>query len=90
MLLDHMVKRSLPILAAILVVHGGVACKKKPTVDSAAIQKKFQDAQRHRAIKAYDEIVAKYPDSPYAVKAKTRARLLQTEAGIQPQAPTKK
>ena len=64
-------------LAALLLC-GATACKKKPTAAQNALarQKAFQERQRGLAIKAYSEIVTKFPDSDYAKPAQERLSVL--------------
>ena len=69
---------------AVLLAIGSAACKKSPGADLTLQRANFQKAQRERAIKTYDEIVKKYPNSPYAVKSAERARILRAQAGPAP------
>jgi len=62
------------------IAFGAVSCKKKNTNNAAAAQAKFQTEQRKKALKAYQDLVKKYPDSEYAEKAKERIRALATPA----------
>ena len=63
-----------------LIAFGAVSCKKKSGSGAAAAQAKFQAEQKVRALKAYQDLVKKYPDSEYAEKAKERIRALATPA----------
>lgn len=73
---------------AVLLAAAALGCKKSPQQDQALLKANFQKAQREKAIKVYEEIATKYPDSPNAAKAKERARILRAQAG--PAAPKKK
>ena len=86
-----MVKRTFLLLLAASLACGGVACKKAtPAENAVKIKKAFQDAQRLKLIKIYEDLATKYPDSPNAVKAKDRARILRQQAGPQAATPAKK
>lgn len=73
-----MVQRVAFLVLAGLLALGTVSCKKSPKNNQAAAQAKFQADQKARALKAYQELVKKYPDSEYAEKAKERIRALAT------------
>lgn len=86
-----MVKRILLLLLAAAFAFGGVACKKPtPAQNAAVIKKEFQDKQRLTAIKIYEQIATKYPNSPNAAEAKERAQKLRVIAGPQKPTPAKK
>lgn len=86
-----MVKRILLLLLAAAFAFGGVACKKStPAANAAKIKKEFQDKQRRTAIKIYEEIATKYPNSPNAAEAQARAQKLRAIAGPQTATPAKK
>ena len=85
------IKRTLLLLLAAAFACGGAACKKNtPTQDAAAAKKIFQDGQRLKAIKTYEEIAKKYPESPNAAEATARAAKLRAIAGPQAATPAKK
>ena len=85
------IKRTLLLLLAASLACSGAACKKNtPAQDAAKIKKDFQDAQRLRAIKTYEEIAKKYPESPNAAEATARATKLRAIAGPQTATPAKK
>lgn len=71
-----MVKRLLLIALTAALPGTFVACKKSKKEEQAAVQAKFQAEQKKKAVSAYKEIVTKYPDSPYAEKAKERLKTL--------------
>ena len=73
-----MVKRTILLVFVAAFAAGVLSCKKKPTDDAAARQAKFQADQRARALKTYQELVKKYPDTEYATKAQERIRALAT------------
>jgi TolA-binding protein len=52
------------------------ACKKNPKDLKAAEEAKWRADQKNKAIKNYQEIVKKYPESPFAAKAQERLRAL--------------
>lgn len=62
-----------------LLIAAAPGCKKSPQQDPALQKANFQKAQREKAIKVYEEIATKYPDSPNAAKAKERARVLRQQ-----------
>lgn len=55
---------------------GFTACKKSPADQKAAIEAKWRADQKQKAIKNYQEIVKKYPESPYAAKSQERLKAL--------------
>lgn len=65
---------SLVLIAAFGIL--GVSCKKSKPDTALAQQEKFQAQQKALAIKAYQDLVKKYPDSEYAEKAQERLRAL--------------
>lgn len=73
-----MVKRILWIVLAAALAAGAVACKKKPNLaqQRAAADAKWQQEQKQKAIKYYNDLVTKFPDSPYAKQAEERLRTL--------------
>ena len=86
-----MVKRTLTILLAAALAYGAPACKKPtPALVMAKKKKEFQDAQRLKAIKTYDEIATKFPNSPNAAQAAEHAQKLRVIAGPQKATPAKK
>jgi Outer membrane lipoprotein len=70
--------RQLPLMVLALVVPlANFACQKKPATENLAERAKvFRERQRKEAIKAYTNLVEKYPDSPYTDKAKERLQQL--------------
>lgn len=71
-----MVARTLQIALVAALAVGTLSCKKQPVDDTAAREAKFRSDQKARALKAYHELVKKYPDSDYAPKAQERIRAL--------------
>lgn len=69
-----MLRRILLLLLAAALCLGGVACEKKKTKAEIMADKKkeFRARQKKEAIKAYQNLVTKYPDSEYAPKAQER------------------
>jgi len=70
--------KTLPALLAFVCLLGFTACEKKKT--AAEVQKEKVDAfrqhQKVEAIKAYTELVNKYPDSEHVAAAKDRLKAL--------------
>jgi len=66
----------IPVLLALLTLAGGVACKKTPQQEAAAKLVADKADKRVKAIKNYQDLVKKYPESPYAEKAKARLQAL--------------
>lgn len=75
-----MVQRIASLTLAGLVAFGAASCKKSQKDIAAEKQAKFRAEQKARAVKAYQELVKKYPDSEYAEKAKERIRSLTPPA----------
>jgi len=71
-----MVMRLLFIPIAALFAMGLSSCKKKPADLKAAAEAKWRAEQKQKAIKNYQEIVKKYPDSQFAAQAQERLRSL--------------
>jgi outer membrane protein assembly factor BamD (BamD/ComL family) len=71
-----MVTRFLLALLCTTFTLGFTACKKNPQDQKAAVEAKWRADQKQKAIKNYQEIVKKYPESPYASKAKERLTAL--------------
>jgi outer membrane protein assembly factor BamD (BamD/ComL family) len=71
-----MVKRIVLLLLAGLLPCGIVSCKKSPKDQQAEKQAKFQAEQKAKAVKAYRELVQKFPESEYVDKAKERLRAI--------------
>jgi outer membrane protein assembly factor BamD (BamD/ComL family) len=76
-----MVKRTILIAFTAALAAGVVSCKKSKPDTTANQQAKFQAEQKARALKTYQELVKKYPDSEHAPKAQERIRALATPAG---------
>jgi hypothetical protein len=81
-----MLKRLVLLLLAAALATGGAACKHKQTQAEIQAQKvkDFRVRQKKLAIKAYQDLTTKYPDSEFAPQAKERLQQ------IQPPAPQKK
>lgn len=62
------------LLLAAVVCLAGTACEHKKTVAELQVEKTkaFRDKQKIAAIKSYNDLVTKYPDSEFAAKAKER------------------
>lgn len=71
-----MVQRIVSFIVAGVVVLGAVSCKKSQKDLAAEKQAKFRAEQKARALKNYQDLVKKYPESEYAEKAKERIRAL--------------
>jgi outer membrane protein assembly factor BamD (BamD/ComL family) len=71
-----MVTRLHLILACTTLTLGFTACKKSDQAQKAAAEAKWRADQKQKATKNYQEIVKKYPESPYAAKAKERLSAL--------------
>jgi TolA-binding protein len=64
------------MLLAAFVVVGAAACKKSPQEAAAAKLAADKADKKQKAIRHYQELVKKYPNSEYAEKAKTRLQTL--------------
>ena len=73
-----MLPRSALLLLAAALCLGGPACEKKKTQAELMAEKKkeFRVKQKQVAIKAYKDLVDKYPDSEFAPKAKEKLQQL--------------
>ena len=71
-----MLLRIRPVLLATLVVFGVAACKKSPQQQAAAKIAAEKANKKQKAIKNYQDLLKKYPQSEYAEKAKTRLQAL--------------
>jgi TolA-binding protein len=71
-----MVARPLLVLACTTLTLGFTACKKSDQAQRAAAEAKWRADQKQKAIKNYQEIVKKYPESPYAAEAQKRLSTL--------------
>jgi hypothetical protein len=71
-----MVNRISSLLFAAAIAAGAVSCKKSSGPSAADREAKFRAEQKAKALKAYQDLVKKYPDSEYADKAKERIRAL--------------
>jgi len=71
-----MPQRLAPVLLALFILSGTVACKKSPQAAVAARIAAEKEDKKQKAIKNYQELLKKYPDSPYAEKAKARLQAL--------------
>ncbi len=74
-----MLPRIIPLLAALAISFGAVACQKKPQESTAEKQAKFQAAQMARAIENYEKLVKEFPESPYAAQAQERLLVLKAK-----------
>ena len=63
------------VAAAIMALAGCSAEKGKEQFDTAQFEEKQNN--REHAIRLYEEIVQKYPDSPFAAKARERLAVLK-------------
>jgi len=70
--------KKLPLLLALASLLGTTACEHKKTAAEKQAEKvnAFRLHQKIEAIKAYKDIVDKFPDSEYAAKAKERLKVL--------------
>ncbi len=70
-------KLALLLFAAVIVL-GGTACEHKKTAAEFQVEKAkgFRDKQKIAAIKSYNDLITKYPDSEFAAKAKERLTAL--------------
>ena len=86
-----MLKRSVLLLLAAALCLGGAACDKKQTQAELKAQRvrEFRAKQKQMALKAYQAIVEKYPDSEFAPKAQARLDQLGPPAAT-PKPPKKK
>jgi hypothetical protein len=66
------------LLLAAAILAGGTACKKTQTAaeKEAAKVTAFRERQKAEAIKSYNAIIEKYPESEFAAKAKERLAVL--------------
>lgn len=73
-----MPQKSFSLFLAVVLGLGGVACEHKKTAAEIQAERAqaFRTRQKGEAIKAYNVIVNKYPDSEYAAKAKERLAAL--------------
>lgn len=71
-----MVQRFALVFLAGVISIGSVSCKKSQKDVAEQKQAKFKAEQKARALKSYQDLVKKYPDSEYAEKAKERIRAL--------------
>ncbi len=78
MLSPHSLLKKLFCLLALVCVLSVTGCTKKKT--AAEVQKEKVDAfrqhQKIEAIKAYNELINKYPDSEHIAEAKEKLRVL--------------
>jgi hypothetical protein len=75
-----MVKRTLLLFLAVSIAGAFPACKPNKAKTAAAAKAKLLADKRQRAIKNYEELVKKYPESEFATKAKERLRELGPSA----------
>jgi hypothetical protein len=82
--------RNLPALILIAALSGAaVGCKKEKTQAELQAEKTkvFREKQKKAAAQAYQDIVDKYPDSPFAEQAKQKVQEL---GGVPAKTPEKK
>ena len=74
----HLSRRLLLLLLAFAFAFGSTACEHKKTAAEIHAEKvtAFRKKQKIQAIKAYNDLVTKFPDSEYAGKAKERLKVL--------------
>jgi hypothetical protein len=71
-----MLQRLIPVLLAAFILSCATACKKTPQQEAAAKLAAEKADKKQKAIKNYQDLVKKYPESQYAEKAKTRLQAL--------------
>lgn len=71
-----MVTRLLPVFVCTALLLGFSACKKSPKDLKAEQDAKWRVEQKQKAIKNYQEVVKKYPESPFAAQAQKRLSAL--------------
>ena len=73
-----MLPRPAPLLLAALLCLGGAGCKEKQTQAErqAGIKAEFRAKQKQLTIKAYKDLVDKYPESEFTAKAKEKLQRL--------------
>ena len=71
-------RKTLPLLLALAILPGMTSCEKKKTAAELQAEKvtAFRKRQKTEAIKAYTELVNKYPTSEHAAEAKERLKAL--------------
>jgi outer membrane protein assembly factor BamD (BamD/ComL family) len=67
-------------LLVIAVLSVGCGKKKPAAATDKYLDPAFKARQRAKAVQAYEELVANYPDSEYAAQAKRRLDVLKTPA----------
>ena len=84
-----MLRQSLALLLIALLSGGLVACKKEKTQAELQAEKvtAFRERQKKAAARAYQDLVEKYPDSPFAEQARQKVQAL---GGVPAAAPEKK
>lgn len=81
-----MPRHFISLAVGVALILSAAGCKKTPAENLEEKKKQFQARQRTEAVKNYREIIAKYPDSPFAAQAQERLRALNAPE----QAPSKK
>ena len=73
-----MLRKSALILLASAVCLCGAACKKEQTQaeKKAEVVAAFKAKQKAAAVKNYQDLIAKYPASPFAAQAKAKLQAL--------------
>ena len=71
-----MPQRTIPVLVALFVFGGVAACKKSPQQQTEARLAAERADKKQKAIKNYQDLLKKYPESQFAEKAKTRLQAL--------------
>lgn len=78
-----MLKKPFVLLLALVLSLGVAACKseKSNVEQQEAQEKQWREQQRQKAARYYNELVEKYPDSPFAEKARERLQAMGPVAG---------
>jgi hypothetical protein len=78
MRLPHPLLKTFSILLAGAFLGGAIGCEKKKTAAEMNAVKvtAFRNRQKNEAIKAYTELINKYPDSEHVAEAKERLKSL--------------
>ena len=71
-----MSQRTISLIIALLIFSGVVACKKSPQQQTEARLAAERADKKQKAIKNYQDLLKKYPESQFAEKAKTRLQTL--------------
>jgi uncharacterized protein HemX len=84
-----MLRKFLALALIAALAGGAVGCKKEKTQAELQAEKTkvFREKQKKAAAQAYQDLVDKYPDSPYTEQAKQKVQEL---GGVPAKAPEKK